>query len=62
MISENAFSLTLEQQLRMRQLSDAAEKASQEQLKELFLDVAKQLMIKENCLKDIMKREMLKGL
>ena len=47
--------LRMEQKFRLKILGDAAKTASREQLEELFLEVSKQLMLKDNWMHHIFK-------
>ncbi|MGK7907289.1 MAG: NblA/ycf18 family protein [Synechococcus sp.] len=45
----------MEQQFRLQMLKDAAKSASREQLEEIFLEVNRQLMLKDNWIRQIFK-------
>ena len=47
--------LRMDQNFRLKILSDAAKTASREQLEDLFVEVSKQLMLKDNWMHQIFK-------
>ncbi|MGL5059072.1 MAG: NblA/ycf18 family protein [Microcoleus sp.] len=50
------FELTLEQELQIAQIRFAVEKASREQLGEMLLQLATQLAVKDNIIKDFLRK------
>lgn len=50
------FQLTLEQELELTKMRFAVKLASREQLAEMLLQVSSQLAIKDNIIKDFMKK------
>lgn len=53
----NASSLTLEQQFNLRRVADRTKALSQEQAQELIVELQRQIMIKDNLYKEIIKHE-----
>lgn len=53
----NANSLTLEQQFNLRKVADQTKALSQQQTQELIVELQRQLMIKDNLYKQIIKHE-----
>lgn len=53
----NANSLTLEQQFNLRKVADQTKALSQQQAQELIVELQRQLMIKDNLYKQIIKHE-----
>jgi len=51
-----AFELSLEQQFQIRRMQDAAEGMSREQALDLLLQASRQLMIKDNLIRDLLKK------
>ncbi|MCS6815143.1 MAG: NblA/ycf18 family protein [Cyanobacteria bacterium] len=52
----SSFDLTLEQQFRMRLMEESAHGMSREQAAELLLEVSRLLMIKDNVIRDLVKK------
>ena len=50
-----SFTLTMEQQLKLRFYEQQAKHLTQEELANLVVELARQLMIKDNAIKNIMK-------
>jgi hypothetical protein len=47
--------LTLEQQFQMRLIQESAEQMNREQMKELLVQIAQLLMMKDNIIRDLVK-------
>ncbi len=54
-----AFELTLEQQFEMRRMHQEVQDMSHEQTLDLLLQVSRLLMVKDNVIRDLMKRSSL---
>ncbi|WNZ26908.1 phycobilisome degradation protein nblA [Leptolyngbya sp. NK1-12] len=52
--------LSLEQQFNLRAYADQIKQLNQEQAQEMLLEVLRQLMIKENVIKSLLKDDLLK--
>lgn len=50
-------SLTLEQQFNLRKVADRTKSLSQQQAQELIIELVRQLMVKDNLYKQIIKHE-----
>jgi hypothetical protein len=51
-----AFQLSLEQQFELSRMQQNAQGLSEEQARDLLLDVTRMLMIKDNLIKDMLRR------
>ena len=51
-----SFELTLEQQFKMRLVEESAQNMSREQAMELLLEASRLLMVKDNVIKDLVKK------
>lgn len=54
-----SFELTLEQQFQMRLMEEAAQGMSCDELKELLLKSSRLLMLKDNVIRDLVKKAIL---
>ncbi|NJP09295.1 MAG: photosystem I reaction center subunit XII [Leptolyngbyaceae cyanobacterium RU_5_1] len=50
-----SFELSLEQQFQMRLMEESAQQMSQEQMRELLLQTARLLMVKDNVIRNLVK-------
>ncbi len=55
----NPFMLTLEQEFQIRMVENLAQDMSRDQMLELLLQISEQLMVKDNVIRDLMKKEVL---
>ena len=59
MKEQNPFTLTLEQEFQIKMMENLAKEMSRDQMLELLLQVSEQLMVKDNVIRDLMKKEVL---
>lgn len=59
MEEQNPFTLTLEQEFQIKMMENLAQEMSRDQMLELLLQVSEQLMVKDNVIRDLMKKEVL---
>ncbi|MBW4550193.1 MAG: NblA/ycf18 family protein [Aphanocapsa sp. GSE-SYN-MK-11-07L] len=57
-MNPDAFQLSLEQQFQIRLLEDSADDLNQEQLSDLLMEIYRLLMIKDNLIRDLMKKSL----
>jgi Phycobilisome degradation protein nblA len=57
-MNSEAFQLSLEQQFQMRLIEDSADSLNQEQLSDLLMQIYRLLMIKDNLIRDLMKKSL----
>ncbi|MCL6436140.1 MAG: NblA/ycf18 family protein [Leptolyngbyaceae cyanobacterium HOT.MB2.61] len=50
-----SFNLTLEQQFQMRLIEESAQQMSREQMQEILVQIARQSMVKDNVIRELMK-------
>jgi uncharacterized protein YajQ (UPF0234 family) len=55
-MNPDSFKLTLEQEFKVKQMTDLCEQLSKEELKKAFLDLLIQSEIRMNVYKDLLKR------
>lgn len=55
----STFDLTLEQQFTMRRMENEISQMSHDQASELLLEVSKLLMVKDNVIRDLVKRTLI---
>lgn len=55
----NPFMLTLEQEFQIRMVENLVQDMSRDQMLELLLQISEQLMVKDNVIRDLMKKEVL---
>ena len=58
-MENTSFELTLEQQFQMRLMEEAAQELNCDQLKELLLQSSKLLMVKDNVIRDLVRKVVL---
>ncbi len=54
-MNPEVFKLTLEQEFNMQVYTDAVDRMPKDQLQKMILELMRQLMIKDNCIRHIMK-------
>ena len=59
MEERNPFTLTLEQEFQIRMMENLVQDMSRDQMLELLLQISEQLMVKDNVIRDLMKKEVL---
>ncbi len=57
-MNPEAFQLSLEQQFQMRLIEDSTDNLDQEQLSDLLMQIYRLLMIKDNLIRDMMKKSL----
>jgi Phycobilisome degradation protein nblA len=55
-MDSNVFELTLEQEFQMRLIQESAQNMSREQMQDMLLQTSKLLMIKDNAIRNMMKK------
>lgn len=55
-MDSTSFELTVEQQFHLRLVEDSAHQMSCEQTRELLIQLSRQLMVKDNVIRDLLKR------
>ncbi len=58
-MESNPFSLTLEQEFQIKMMENLAQEMSRDQMLDLLLQVSQQLMVKDNVIRDLMKKDVL---
>ena len=59
MMDPSTFELTLEQQFAMRRMEDEISQMSPDQAANLLLEVSKLLMVKDNVIRDLVKKTLI---
>lgn len=57
-MDSDVFELSLEQEFQMRLIQESAQNMSREQMQDLLIQTSKLLMLKDNAIKNIMKKGM----
>lgn len=60
-MQDHANLLSLEQEFHLRQLSDQVQGLSRENMQELVLELSRQIMVKDNLYKDMLKWQLSLG-
>jgi hypothetical protein len=58
-MDSNTFQLTLEQEFQMRLIEESAQNLTREQMQDLLLQTSRLLMIKDNAIRDLLKRDLM---